>query len=304
MQKLDITHFNITSMGYPRGFTHLHKPPANLYMKGNTSLLNNQSGRPMLGVVGTRRATTYGKTVILDLVRTAARNGVVIVSGLAYGIDSLAHRAALEVGGSTVAVLPGSLSYIYPVSHSRLADEIVSSGGLLLSEYNNRLPPMKHHFIERNRLIAALCDTLLVVEAAEKSGSFHTVRFALELGKNVCAVPGNITSTQSQGVNRLIKEGSEPILSSDDLLNFLGINELLMKPRYKPQNAVEQHIVESLERDHMTTTEILNEANRGDDGEVTTTTTSMAPSTLNIHLTVLELRGVIENNNSKWQLAK
>jgi DNA processing protein len=152
-----------------------------------------------------------------------AKQGTVIVSGLALGVDSIAHQAALDAGGHTVAVLPSSIEEIYPASHRGLAERIVQQGGALISEYPKGTPVMKHNFIARNRLIAGLADGLIVTEAALKSGSLHTARFALEQGIDVFAVPGNITSPTSEGTNNLIKSGAMPLTDVSDVLSRLNI---------------------------------------------------------------------------------
>jgi DNA processing protein len=159
------------------------------------------------------------------LVSALAKNGVVIISGLAYGVDVTAHRAALSVGGLTVAVLPSSISNIYPVGHTSVAEKITRHG-TLITEYRDENIAFKSNFIARNRLISGLADVLLITEAALKSGSLHTARFALEQGKTVMAVPGNITNPFSEGCNNLIKSGAVPVTSVDDVLFALKIGRM------------------------------------------------------------------------------
>lgn len=223
----------------PATIRNLHKPPSRLFVEGDTSLL---SAPHLLSVVGSRKVTQYGVAITKQLIEPLARSGVVIVSGLALGIDSLAHRAALDAGGKTIAVLPSGINSIYPSSHVGLAKQIINSGGLIISEYPPYTKPMKHHFIERNRLISATSQATLIVEASLKSGSLHTARFALEQGRDVLAVPGNITSESSIGTNNLIKAGAQPITSADDLFAYFSLQPSEAS-HYLAQTAEEANIL-------------------------------------------------------------
>lgn len=207
---------------YPERLGLLHQPPSELYEIGQP--ISDLLTRPALGIVGSRKVSNYGREVTSRLAADFAGKGGTVISGLALGVDSIAHQAAIEAGGLTIAVLPSSIESIYPASHSGLARQILQKRGSLLSEYSGKMKPQKHQFIERNRLIAALSDALLVTEAAENSGSLHTARFALELGKPVMAVPGNITSPTSAGTNNLIKAGAHPIATPQDIYDVLGVS--------------------------------------------------------------------------------
>ncbi len=187
---------------------------------------------PYVGVIGTRRPTSYGKAALGALVQPLAGAGITIVSGMAIGTDGLAHEHTLKSGGRTVAVLPSSVDNPYPKRHHQLAQRIEQSGALL-SEYPEGEQVQKSHFIARNRIIAALSDVLIVVEAAEKSGTMHTVDFALQMGKEVGAVPGPIQHLYSAGTNRLLKDGAHVITSSEDIFHLLGI-----EPTDKPLKAL------------------------------------------------------------------
>jgi DNA processing protein len=173
--------------------------------------------------VGSRAVSPYGQQVTRQFATQLAERGVTIISGLAFGVDSIAHESALEAGGKTIAVLPGSVDTIYPRQHEQLAERILAQGGAVISEYPPGTSVMKHHFIERNRLIAGLTDAVLIPEAALKSGSIHTANFAIDQGKDVLAVPGPITSPTSVGANNLIKRGAIPITGVDDLLDTLNL---------------------------------------------------------------------------------
>ena len=198
--------------------------PKKLFVKGDIASLQN---KPVVSIVGSRAVSPYGRQVTTKLAGQLAGKGVAIVSGLALGVDALAHQAALEAGGFTAAVLPSPVDTVYPASHRQLANRILEQGGALISEYgqDDRSEAFKGRFIERNRLVSGLADVLLITEAGEKSGTLHTANFALEQGRTVMVVPGNITSTMSQGCNNLIKSGALPITDVQDALNQLGIQE-------------------------------------------------------------------------------
>ncbi len=206
---------------YPSRLCSLAQPPQQLFVRG--AAIDEVLQRPVVAVVGSRKVSQYGRQATEQLVRELARAGVVIVSGLALGVDSIAHKAALDAGGTTIAVLPCGIDTIYPASHFGLAKQILQSGGALVSEYEGRDAPQKYQFIARNRIIAALSDGVLITEAAAKSGSLHTAEFALELGKDVLAVPGNITSRTSEGTNNLIKNGAATVTEVHDLFEALNI---------------------------------------------------------------------------------
>lgn len=205
---------------FPSSLRQIASPPRELFIEGDwVSLIN----KPMLAVVGSRKASPYGRAVTENIVRVLAAYGVVVVSGLALGIDSIAHQTALDAGGLTIAILPSGLDNIYPPSHHQLAKNIIKQGGALITEYPPHTISYKNNFVARNRLIAGLAQAILVTEAAERSGSLHTVNFALEQGKDILVVPGPITSSTSVGCNNLIKAGATVITSPNDILNSLAI---------------------------------------------------------------------------------
>jgi len=187
---------------YPALLRETYDPPVVLYVKGAWSECLE---RPCVAIVGSRRCSTYGQNAALMLSRELAQRGVTIVSGLARGIDATAHRGALEAGGRTVAVMGTGLDQIYPRDHKKLADEILNHGGALVTQFPLSTPPVSENFPYRNRVISGLSLGVLVVEAAENSGSLITARLAMEQNREVFAVPGNITSRNSFGTNYLIK---------------------------------------------------------------------------------------------------
>ena len=191
--------------------------------KHNECFITNRlgSGRPpTVAIVGARKYSAYGEEVAYKVAYELAMRGVVVVSGLAYGIDSIAHRGALDAGGLTVAILGTAIDHIYPVRHLGLAKEIVKKGGVVMSEYGPGETTVGAHFLYRNRLISALSDVVLVVEANEKSGSLNTAAHALEQGRELWAVPGDINRLTSMGCNRLLAQGANAYTTPEDLIRW------------------------------------------------------------------------------------
>lgn len=207
---------------FPRLLRQIYDPPAFLWMRGKLSDCDERA----LAIVGTRRATDYGKRQAEEFAAALVRRGFTIVSGLAYGIDAVAHRAALTAGGRTLAVLGSGVDRIYPGKHIRLADDILMRGAVL-SEYPLGTPPEASNFPRRNRIISGLSLGILVVEAFEKGGALITARLAVEQNREVFAIPSPIHSRAGLGTNRLIQRGhARLVLSVDDVLEELGLSEL------------------------------------------------------------------------------
>lgn len=205
--------------GYPSGLAVHLSDPRPLYYRGDLAIAE----MPSIAVVGSRKATGYGMAVAKELAARAASLGVAVISGLARGADSAAHRGALQANGPTIAVLGNGLDVYYPRENRKLQDEI-AAGGLLISEYGPGVQAVSYHFPERNRLIAALADAVIVVEAETRSGSLITAEAAMEMGKEVYAVPGNITSPLSVGTNKLIRENARPLVLLDDVFTDMGLD--------------------------------------------------------------------------------
>jgi len=217
---MKVKKVTLTSPGYPHSLVHIPSPPKQLYILGDLIKLTRTK---LVSVVGSRAVTPYGRQVTSQLVRELTSRGIGIISGLALGVDAIAHQACLDTNGYTIAVLPCGLDAIHPASNRNLAIRILEQGGALVSEYPPGTPPYKQHFIARNRLVSGLGDALLITEASERSGSLHTANFALEQGKPVMAVPGNITTNTSTGTNNLMKSGAFPITECRDVLHCLGL---------------------------------------------------------------------------------
>jgi DNA processing protein len=204
----------MTDEAYPEKLRNIPDPPPYFYYSGHPGILSG----PCLGVVGTRKPSDYGERVTRNIVNVLAAAGIVIVSGLAYGIDSVAHKTALKSGGRTVAVFGNGLDIIYPPGNRNLAEEI-RENGCLISEFPKGTKPERYNFPVRNRIIAGLCDGVLVVEAQERSGALITANHALDQGRDVLAVPGNIDNRLSNGPNILLKQGAIPVSSAADIFD-------------------------------------------------------------------------------------
>jgi len=198
--------------------TVIAKPPKSLWYIGKLP-----ADGPSVAIVGSRKPTAYGREITLKLASQLAARGVIIISGLALGHDALASQGALDGGGITIGVVGNGLDDMYPKTTWQLRMEIIDRGGMVLSEYPPGTPVYKGNFLARNRLITALSDVVIVVEAGARSGTLNTAMHALEQNKELMAVPGNITSPLSVGCNQLIAQGAAPVLSVDDVLARLDL---------------------------------------------------------------------------------
>ena len=212
---------------YPPMLRDIPDPPPCLYAIGDTSLLRQRA----LAVVGSRKCSEYGKRIAMQIGKTAAQNQVVLVSGMAKGIDSFAHLGALRAGGKTIAVLGSGVDICYPRENAKLYAEIAAKG-LLLSQFPPGLQPRPQTFPQRNRVIAGLAEAVTVVEAGTNSGALITAEYAAALSREIFAVPGNITSAYSLGCNKLLMDGASPIAVIDDI--FLGMG---LTPAADPEEA-------------------------------------------------------------------
>ena len=246
---------------------------------------------PTVAIVGTRKPTAYGKEVTTRIATDLARRGIVIVSGMALGVDGLAHRAALDANGITIAVQANGLDNLYPTSHRQLGEDIVKSGGAIMSEYEAGTPSYPNQFLERNRIVSALSDAVLITEAAARSGTLNTASHALEQGKEVFVVPGNITSPLSAGCNQLLRQGATPVTSAEDIIE--AIAPQLLEPQSQlalGDNALQAAIIQHLQagiRD-------------GDELQAGVTADAREFAT---ELTMLEINGVVRSlGANQWTL--
>ena len=275
--------------------------PKTLYFCGEIPenvLKNGKNRRPKtVAIVGSRHNTKYGEEVAYKLAYELAKHSVIIVSGLAYGIDSIGHRGCLDAGGVTVAVLGTAINQIYPKNHLALAKEILAKNGAIISEYApDTHTDARYSFLERNRLISGLSDIVVVVEAAERSGSLNTATHALEQGKEVFAVPGNITNPYSQGCNKLIRQGAFPYTEPDDILRELFPDDYLKKQKHlKKAHLIGDTDVETL---------ILQALASGlRSGEEIMDATHLPPEVFNEIATILEIKSRIHSlGGNNWAL--
>lgn len=265
------------------------KAPNTLYYCGELPSTPVKS----VAIVGSRKPTPYGKSVTEKIVHALAEHNVTIISGLALGIDSIAHKAALKFNTPTIAVMARGLNGIYPASHFSLSREIVKAGGALISTYPADMPAQPYHFLERNRIISGLSSIVIVTEAAVKSGTLNTASHALEQGKDVFAVPGNITSPMSAGCNRLIRQGAQPLIDTSDILSALGIKSQKTTPQIPVRkNKTEQLIINAILAGAKDTNQIIN-------------ATNISPSSIFVTLSTLEIAGIIESSpEGVWTISQ
>lgn len=209
--------------GYPPLLAQIYQPPEELYFRG--SLPEVFSGRVHVAIVGTRRSDRYGEAIARELGTAVAAAGGVVVSGLAYGIDAAAHAGALSTGRAdvTIAVLGSGVDRIYPAGNSKIASQIISGGGAVLSIVAPGTPPYPANFLARNRVIAGLSVAVVVVQAAHRSGALSTARHALESGRDIYVVPNEINNPRATGSNRLLTQGAAPLVAIDDFCSELGL---------------------------------------------------------------------------------
>ncbi len=282
---------------FTEGLDAIVLKPKTLYFRGKIPE-NMLKKPPVVAIVGARHNTRYGEEIAYKLAYELARRGAIIVSGLAFGIDSIGHRGCLDAGGVTVAVLGTPIDQIYPKPHLGLARKIVEGGGAIISEYSPGATDCfpKTSFLARNRLISGLSDAVVVVEAAEKSGSLNTATHALEQGKDVYAVPGNITNPYSQGTNKLIRQGAAPLTCLNDILEPLFPEEFLKKQRKLQakdligDTDVETMILKSIAKNYNSGEEIMQKTN-------------LPPEVYNQTVTLLEIKGRIRSLGANlWAL--
>ena len=281
LEKYNIGYVTIYDKKYPELLAEIPDAPAILYIKGNIETLS----LPSIAIVGSRKYTNYGARVTSELTKKLSRADLNVVSGLALGIDAVAHRATLEENGKTVAVLACGLDIVYPASHIGIARDIIARDGAIISEHPPKVLALKHHFPARNRIIAGLSLGTLVTEAAEKSGALITAYAALDYNREVFAVPGSIDSEASRGTNELIKKGARVVTSVDDILYELNIETKKATRRAKkilPENKEEAKILKLLGDEEMLIDNIIVKS-------------KMNVVQISSLLTTLEMKGMLEN---------
>ena len=281
LEKLDITAYLMADPGYPQALCHIAQPPPVLFATGSRA----PQLQKMLAMVGTRRPTRYGRKMAHDLAGELAQNGVTIVSGMARGIDACAHQGAIDSGGCTVAVLGCGVDVIYPKEHVALYRHIRESGALV-SEYFPTTAPLAGNFPARNRIISGMSEATVVIESRERGGSLITANFAMEEGKEVFVLPGNVDSPASMGTNRLLRDGATPLIEAQDVLGAMRWETIL--PRQKSAsvqadvlNADEQDVYNLLEQGDLHFDQLVAQSER-------------SVQDLATCLTLMEIRGIIK----------
>jgi DNA processing protein len=280
IQAKDIQVLTWEDPDYPRRLMDIDQPPPVLYLRGRLSPDDEWS----VAVVGTRRITNYGRQVTEELAACLAQNGVTLVSGLARGVDAVAHQAVLNAGGRTLAVLGSGIDRIYPPEHRRLAETLIQQGALI-SDYPPGAPPEASNFPPRNRIISGLSMAVVVVEAGETSGALITASFAAEQGRDVFAVPGGIRAPQSIGTNRLIQKGAFPLLDMKEVLESLNLTRVVEHRAARtilPSDATEAQLFEIIGLEPLHVDEI---------GEKTGMPIDRVSSTL----ALMELKGMVRH---------
>jgi DNA processing protein len=263
---------------YPPRLKEIDQPPPVLYVRGAITTEDSWA----VAVVGTRRVSAYGRQVAEELASFLAANGVTVISGLARGVDAIAHQSALKAGGRTIAVMGCGVDRIYPPEHAQLAEKIMGSGALI-SDYAPGTPPDASNFPPRNRIISGLSMATVVVEAGETSGALITAQFAIDQGREVFAVPGNILAPQSKGTNRLIAQGARPMLSVRDLLDVLNltrVTEQRLVRKVLPADETESKLMSVLTHEPLHMDEIRNQ-------------TGLPIERVSATLVMMELKGLV-----------
>lgn len=273
------TLLTIKDQNYPARLREIGLPPPLLYLKG--ALGDND--RLAAAIVGTRRATQYGKSVAREIAYVLAGCGVTIVSGLARGIDGIAHQAAIDAGGRTIAVLGSGLDKIYPPEHRGLADKIEAQGSVI-SDYPLGTKPEGRNFPPRNRIISGLSLAVIVIEAGETSGALITADFSADQGRDVFAVPGDIYKPSSKGTNRLIQAGAHPLVKPEEVLEVLNLDLVSSQDdvaEQLPEDEIEQKVFQAISKQPIHVDELQARC-------------SLPVSTVNAALAMLELKGRVK----------
>lgn len=263
------------------------KSPKSLYFIGKLP----ERRIPSVAIVGTRRPSRYGQEVTHTLSYELAKRGIVIISGLALGVDAIAHKAALEAGGTTLAVLANGLPKICPATNRDIAHKIIEQGGAIISERGDNEDPRNYDFLIRNRIVSGLSDAIIITEAAARSGTLNTASHALEQGRDVFVAPGNITSPLSAGCNTLIKQGATPITCAEDVLDIIApqteSNQSLLPLGDTPQETAILALIQNGYRD----------------GEELQRKSEIPVHEFSVALTMLEMNGSIRNlGANQWTL--
>ncbi len=281
LQTKDIQVLTWNDTCYPRMLKEIDQPPPVLYYRGTITSEDDLA----VAIVGTRRVTSYGRQLTKDTATYLAGNGVSVVSGLARGVDAIAHQAALDAGGRTLAVLGSGVDIIYPPEHRKLAEQIVQQGAIL-SDYPPGTKPDGINFPPRNRIISGLSKATVVIEAGEKSGALITAKFSADQGREVFAVPGSVLSPMSRGTNNLLAAGANPMTHPAGILAALNIQEqqTITKKSHTKLDPLEARIIQAIGHSTIHVDDLCNKMD-------------MSIEKLTAQLTLMELKGLIERDS-------
>lgn len=283
-----VSQVKIGERDYPELLKYISDPPEVLYYMGDISI----ASQPSIAVVGARKATSYGKWAAYGFAKKLSEYGIGVVSGMAYGIDSFAHKGAVDNQGKTIAVLGCGIDVCYPASNKGLRENILKEGGLLLSEYEQGTLPLPFRFPLRNRIISGLSLGTIIVEAGINSGSLITAERAAEQGRNIYALPGNINNMYSFGANKLIQDGATPLIAFDDIIDELGIaRSSVLNSAAIEFGKDEREIYEFVLQTGETTTDSICRS------------IGKLPSEVNAVVTILEMKGLLHTALGKIFIA-
>jgi len=279
---------------YPLLLKEIPNPPKQIYVRGVVPDLR----LPAIAIVGTRKATTAGIGVAEEMAAELASRGIIIISGLAMGIDTAAHRGVLGVRGRTVAVLGNGISEIYPAQNERVAEEILKTGGAIISEYPPGEPSFRQNFIHRNRIISGLSVAVVVIEAPLRSGALATAGFAAEQGRSVFVVPGPVTHSNYVGSHALIRDGATLTTKAADILEDLGLSQ---EAGNQETGIRELSFQAELTNQESLVLEVIKTAGRPLEVDRITSLANLEAQVVNQTLTGLSLKGLIREANGKYE---
>ncbi len=286
---------NITDIAYPQALKEIPDPPEKIYVSGKLPPEPPADG-PKIAIVGTRKATAYGRQIAKETTRKLADKGIIIVSGLAMGIDTAAHEGCLEADGTTIAVLANGLNEIYPRQNEKLAKKILKTG-VIISEYPVNTPSFRNQFLKRNRIISGLSAATIVIEAPERSGSLATARFAAEQGREVFVFPGPANHPNYRGSHKLIRDGARLISSVEDVLEDLNINQNL---KIKNQNDNLKFKINN--KNQLLVFKTIQEAGESLTVDKITKLTKLEPQIVNQTIAFLTIQGIIKETEKGYAL--
>lgn len=290
---------NIEDNNYPEQLKNIKNPPNTIYYEGNINLLKE----PSVTIVGSRNMSEYGKKMASKISKDLTKNNMCIVSGMAIGVDTIAHRSCIEQGGKTIAVLGSGLNKIFPPENKELFKKIINTGGCVISEYSPDTIAQKRFFPERNRIVSGLSLGTVVVEATYRSGTSITAKYAFEQGKKVFCIPNRVGSKNSAGILNLLKKGAILATTGDDILYGLGIikekidiEEIEEEQKLLKTEILEQENLKNLDIDARKLYFYIKE-NKVINPEIACKELKMSIQKMNVYLTILELKGLIINKS-------